>query len=438
MSIDTARQNGREKEKRPSGPLFIKRNYYLGIFNGVSYSFGRQFISARIVLSEFIYEFTHSSTLVGLTVALNSATMIWPQLFVSNLVEHRARKKPFYAFSCLVRIITIAFIFLLLARSGSKPRSYFFPLFFLLYFIFGIGTGIGIIPFYDIISRTIPPTKRGSFFGNRRFWSGLLMFPFALFFVHRVVRWPFPQNYLTLFAVSSFWVVMGLIIFLFVTEPPGIPRARRLRFKYHLASGFRTLRRNKNCRNLLLMRFFATIGDLPMAFYIPYAIKILGLVKVSGIFLAFFTLSRVLPSLFWGKMGDRKGNKFVLAMNAILVTIAPLIAIAAGSLSKVVHIGGWEANVGEVVLIMALMISGTTFSGRSIAQVNFLLEMAPERRRPSFIAFMNTFAFPLAFFPLLGGIFADAFGFNLLFFISFLSGMAMLYFVLRLEEVRKT
>jgi MFS family permease len=85
---------------------------------------------------------------------------------------------------------------------------------------------------------------------------------------------------------------------------------------------------------------------------------------------------------------------------------------------------------------MALMISGATFSGRSIAQVNFLLEMAPERRRPSFIAFMNTFAFPLAFFPLLGGIFADAFGFKALFLISFLSGLAMLYCVLHLEEVR--
>jgi len=229
---------------------------------------------------------------------------------------------------------------------------------------------------------------------------------------------------------------MGVLIFLFVTEPPGASRPRRLRFKYHLASGFRTLRRNKNYKTLLLMRFFATIGDLPMAFYIPYAIKVLGLVKVSGIFLAFFMLSRVLPSLFWGKMSDKKGNKFVLGINAILVTIAPLIAIVSGTLSKEVRIGGWEVNSGEVVLIMALMLSGATFSGRSIAQTNFLLEMAPERRRPSFIAFMNTFAFPLAFFPLLGGIFADALGFNLLFLLSFVSGLAMLFFVSRLEEVR--
>ncbi len=425
-----------EEEKRPPTPLFIKRNYYLGIFNGVFYSFGRQFISARIVLSEFIYEYTHSNTLVGLMIALNSGTMIWPQLFVSNLVEHRARKKPFYALSCLVRIVAIAFILLLLVQSGSKPRRYFFPLFFLLYFIFGSGTGIGIVPFYDIISKTIPPTKRGSFFGNRRFWSGLLMFPFALFFVHRVVRWPFPKNYLTLFTISFFWVMIGVIIFLFVTEPPGASRARRLRFKYHLASGFRTLRRNRNYRNLLLMRFFATIGGLPLAFYVPYAIEVLGMVKVSGIFLAFFTLSRVLPSLLWGKIGDRKGNKFVLGITAILMTLAPLVAIASGGVSVAVHIGRWEVNIGEVVLIMALMISGACFSGRAIAQTNFLLEIAPERRRPSFIAFMNTAAFPLAFFPLLGGIFADAFGFKTLFLVSFFSGLATLFFVSRLEEVR--
>ena len=68
--------------------------------------------------------------------------------------------------------------------------------------------------------------------------------------------------------------------------------------------------------------------------------------------------------------------------------------------------------------------------------MNYLLEIAPEDRRPSYIAFMDMMLAPTAISPLLGGFIAERMSFQTNFLISILFGPLTLYYAYRLGEPR--
>jgi MFS family permease len=81
---------------------------------------------------------------------------------------------------------------------------------------------------------------------------------------------------------------------------------------------------------------------------------------------------------------------------------------------------------------------GISASGRSIGDMNYLLEIAPERERPSYIGFMNTYMIPFSFLPLIGGVIVEAVSFNAILLISMISNLLSALLCSRgLREVRE-
>ena len=68
--------------------------------------------------------------------------------------------------------------------------------------------------------------------------------------------------------------------------------------------------------------------------------------------------------------------------------------------------------------------------------MNFLLEIAPDARRPSYIAFMYIMLTPAAVFPLIGGIVSENLSFQANFLLSFILSLVALYYACRLGEPR--
>ena len=71
-----------------------------------------------------------------------------------------------------------------------------------------------------------------------------------------------------------------------------------------------------------------------------------------------------------------------------------------------------------------------------IGRMNYLLEIAPEARRPSYIAFMNIMLTPAAVFPLIGGVISENLSFQTNFLLSLILSLVALYYAYRLGEPR--
>ena len=80
-----------------SNPDTKRRNFRFGILQGTFMRINFAFADSSTVLPAFIYKLSGSDILVGLTGSMMTAGWMWPQLLMSNLLEHRPRKMPFYA-----------------------------------------------------------------------------------------------------------------------------------------------------------------------------------------------------------------------------------------------------------------------------------------------------------------------------------------------------
>ena len=101
----------------------------------------------------------------------------------------------------------------------------------------------------------------------------------------------------------------------------------------------------------------------------------------------------------------------------------------------------WNTGLGfitpvRICLILAYAIFTMTNIGGMIGRMNYLLEIAPDGRRPSYIAFMNIMLTPAAVFPLIGGIVSENLSFQANFLLSFILSLVALYYACRLGEPR--
>ena len=243
-------------------------------------------IDAATILPAFVYTLTQSKILVGLTGSLQPAGWMWPQLLMSNLLEHRPRKMKFYAFGMAVRITMWVAICLAVIFIGAQRPVTLAICFLMFYFIAASAMGVSTIPYMDIISKAFGPRLRTQYFSLRQFYGGLcsvllgffiravlgkeseFIGPFGgvtrffkslvNFFVFSVFglssELSFPYTYCTLFVCAIVTFSLSVAFFLRIREPVGPVNASRQPIRQHLKRGPYFLRIDANYRRLLLLR----------------------------------------------------------------------------------------------------------------------------------------------------------------------------------------
>ncbi|MCL4424510.1 MAG: MFS transporter [Firmicutes bacterium] len=109
-----------------------------------------------------------------------------------------------------------------------------------------------------------------------------------------------------------------------------------------------------------------------------YPILFIRILKFSPGWIGFFAtaagLSSVLTYHFWGHLGDRRGHGFVLA---IVTWAFPLSSLAYVYVTQ------------PYTPVFLEFLFGLFASGFNLGVFNYLLEITPERGRPSYLAFFN-------------------------------------------------
>jgi len=379
----------------------LERNFLGALWHGAFLALGVAFTQPETVIAAYVAELTGSTVWVGgLSTVLIVANSL-PQIFVARWIEPRPRKLPFLLLAIYLRVASWAVLaWLIFAIGSDRPDLLAWALVGLLA-IFYAGGGLGNVPYVDIIGKIIPSTRRGAFFGGRQALSAPLAVGAALLARRILASVSYPNNYALLFGLAAASLFIASLGFLAVREPPRSKSDGQVRrWGEYRAQFFETAKR---LRALVTVQLLTGFSLMAMPFYIVYARQELGASpEAVGWFILAQVLGGVLGNLLWARLVDRFGSRRMLAACATLSALTPLLAVVLGRL-------GWTG------LLVVTFFGGATINGRSVGFSSALLEMAPPDERPTYSALDVVLILPVAFLPLLAGVFLQHWPYTALF-----------------------
>jgi len=338
-------------------------------------------------------------------------TLIQPA--AGKFIETRGGKK---STTLIMQALAPMFVLLIafLSLSGAAGSVFYLIIFTTIYqTILGFQSTAWISWIGDIV----PEKIRGEFFGNRNALAGIVSlivsFSAGLLLSAAGESMGFP----IIFGAAAF---AGFISYLILRNVPKSPQAPHGHFNLGIKEFFRDFRGHKNFSNFTCYIFFLNFGIfIASPFFIVYMLKDLGIGYLGYAFLiAAEAAVAIFSQKYWGRLMDRFGDKTILGVCGILISIVPIAFIFTNSI--------WT-------LIFAQALAGFAWSGFDLARFNFLIDVTPPQKRPSFIANyklltgLTIFAGGLA-----GGFLAGAFSGLEIFFLSGLKILFALAFVFRI------
>ncbi|HVP36932.1 MAG TPA: MFS transporter [Terriglobales bacterium] len=403
---------------------YFKRNFASGVINGIFFNLALAFISGSTILPLFVSQLTNSDVLIGLSSTLETIGWLSPQLFVAGLTLYQKKQLPLYIRTGYVRVISFLCLVLSVFLFGAKHSSLLLPLFFLFFAVYALGGGFSGVAFMDIVGKTIPLNKRGSFFGMRMFFGGALAALAGILVKQILEHYQFPNNYGIIFCLAFFSILLGILSLLAVKEPPLIESKPRKSLKENLSQGIEIFKQHRQFRLLYFVQIIIGAYVLGLPFYVIYAERFLKIQPdLVGIFLTAQMIGFVLSNLFWGYLSNRGKNREVLLITAIISSFPPLTLFAFRFFSLPIFFYS-----------LIFFFLGAINTGLNIGYMNYLLEISPEPERPIYVGLLHTLTAPTVFLSAVGGIIIQVSSFTFLYVLVLLISFAAIYISTKLKD----
>ncbi len=127
--------------ERPPTPAVARRNYRLGVVNGVLFTLGESLSSAGLVLALLVRQLGGSLLLVGLLPSLQSGGFLLPQLLVGGQLQSWPYKLPLYRRAAVARIAAFMTVIGAIFAVTSTSPTISLWLIVICYSIYNLGGG---------------------------------------------------------------------------------------------------------------------------------------------------------------------------------------------------------------------------------------------------------------------------------------------------------
>lgn len=401
------------------------------------FNFAEALMSVDTVLTWFVQRLGGSNFLIGLVGPLRDTGWFLPQLFVAHRLQREPRKMPLYRRMTLVRAVAwLIWTVATFALAGNFPAL--LAVFFVAYGVNALASGFSGLPFMDIVAKTIPARRRGSYFGGRLFIGSLLGLAASGLVGLMVAEdnpTPFPLNVALLFVAAWIAAVIGLYSFGLVKEPDGEVRDENDTLTSHVRRAARLPRQNENLRYLLLARIMILLSYIAAPFYSIYSINVLHApVSILGVYVGVRTIVSLAINPVWSRLSDRRGNKLVMQLatagGVVMLTWAVFAPLVADGLRA-------DASVIAYLFVPVFALMGLYETGVGIGAVNLLLEIAPGDDRAIYIGLTNTVLGVAYSSTIASGLLVDALGYRGVFAIALALLITGLWALSRLQEPRR-
>ncbi|CAG0931781.1 hypothetical protein TFLX_02274 [Thermoflexales bacterium] len=381
-----------EPTPNPDGQAYphLVRNFALGVFNGGFFIFAEALMSIDTVLTWFVQQLGGSNFLIGLVGPMRDAGWFLPQLFISHRLQRKPLKIPLYRRAAAVRSVAW-FVWTAATFVLAANHPPLLLVFFTAYAANSLASGFAGLPFMEVVAKTIPPRRRGVYFGARLF-AGSLLGLLASVLVAVVLSeqnpLPFPQNVGVLFIISWVAAVIGLTAFGLVKEPPSAVLDDGATFTAHMQRAARLPKHNRNLRYLLIARVVILLSYVAAPFYSIYSINVLNApISIIGVYVGVRTLVSLIANPVWSLLSDRRGNKLVMQLATAVGVLMIAWTVFAPSAAQQLNASG-PLLAYLFVPVFALM--GIYETGIGIGGINLTLEVAPANDRAIYIGLTNT------------------------------------------------
>ncbi|MDD3804086.1 MAG: MFS transporter [bacterium] len=397
----------------------IKRNYTLGIFNGVLMNLVDALTGSSTMLPLYLSTLTKSSVLIGLGTSFHDALWPLPQIFMAHFHEGKPFKKYVYDRTALVRVLMMFVLaFVILLNPPSVLWIFLSALF--IYHVFG---GIAGLSFMDVVAKTISPEKLTSFWGLRIALGGVLSIGGGFLVKFILNRYSSPFDFYLVFISAAIIVTVGLFSFCLAEEPADSTQKKTKSFIVFFKDGAKILSKDRNFKYLFFVRVLLGITAALEPFYMIYAVRELGMRPSSAGFMIAARMTGLVSSNFlWNYIARRKSVRHVL--------------VAAGAVGIILPALAYFSFFNKATLYALFFFAGVFYSGIQVGSPSLLLIIAPHEKRPTYIGFFNTMIAPVYFVSIVHGALIDMFSFTVPFIIASLSSAAGLAAALRLRKMK--
>jgi MFS family permease len=401
-----------------------RRNFRLGVTNGVLYGLGTSFISRSTIIPSFFSHLTNSSALIGIVSQFESIGWYLPQFFVASFIVHLPKKLRVYRAGWIVR--GIALFSLATVTLWSPSAGILLALGVFLYAAFAAGSGLSGVVFLELVAKTIPAKRRGRFFGLRISLASVLSVTLGAGTISLLLAgFRFPINFGFVFLAAAITVSVGLGFMAFMREPrtPVVPDPRNL--LEHFREGWKIYRADKRFSTYVNTRMLMSTCTIGVPFLVIFAHKKLGFhVHDIGYFVAADCIGTLVGNFFWERLTDRRSAKICLEAATIVNVLLPVIVLLYlwFPLPKI-----WYASV--------FSIAAAFDAGTSIGGMTYIIEISPEHDRSTYIGLFNSLmSLPLMLTAAAGAL-LDLTGYGTLYALVLALSIASLFAIRRLKPV---
>lgn len=340
------------------------------------------------ILPLMVHHFSDSALIVGLFASLLRGGAIVVQLYAAFHAQAYTRVLPYIRKVFFFRFLSWFSIGISILFLGDENKS--LTLFFigLGLFFFSLTAGFGAIYFKELQAKLFTKKYRGKTMANRQVAGSIASIISGGVAGYILSAYEAPLSYASLFIVSSIFMAVGFISFSTLSEPmKENVSAKEKDFKTFIHNAMKILKNDKRLKLQIVVIFLGYSYFLAMPFVILNANTTFTLTGwMLGGFITMQMLGSIIGSTFlWRKIDNYEK---MLSLSLILMLGAFVLALFADSLY----------TYGAI-----FMIFGVALDGFKISDMNLVIEIAPEDKRPIYSALQVNITSIGLFFPILGG-----------------------------------
>jgi len=395
-----------------------RENNLKNVLHGFFLAIAMSVAEPSTILPLIVHHFSDSVILVGVFASLLRGGAIVVQLFAAFYAQSFKRVMPYMRRVFVARFLSWLAIGLVILFVGDKNPKLTLFLFGVFLFIFSFSAGFGSIYFSEIIAKVFNKIERGKSMANRQFFAAI-----ASIISGGIAGWVLsefepPKSYAYLFIISSFLLGLGLLAFATIKEPiKENVRIREKNFKEFLKNAFKFLKEDKELQIQILTMLFSYSYLFALPFIIIQANETIHLTGwLIGGFVTIQMLGALVGNLVWKKLAPKYKKIIIFAFISMIVAfIIALFAKSAISYAAIFFLIGFATD------------------GFKVAGLNLLFEIAPEDKRPIYVALQNNLTSIGLFFAIPGGFILKYFGYEVLYVFTIFMLLVGLNFAIKLK-----
>ena len=399
--------------------MSYKSNNQKNALHGFSLGIATTVAEPNTILPLIIHHFSSNLIIVGVFTSLLRGGAIIVQLVAAFYAQSYQKVMPYLKIVFFFRFLSWFGIGVAIFFVGDSNKTLTLWLIGIGLFFFSFSAGFGGIYFKEIIAKVFDKKERGKTMSTKQLFASI-----GSLLSGGVAGWVLenfqaPDSYAYLFMISALLMAAGLMAFASIEEPIKEKVTQREdSFIKFLKNATKTFKTDQRLRLQILITLFGYAFLLAMPFVILKAKESFELTGwLVGGFITIQMIGSILGNLFLWK---RMTNNYVHMMQLAFAIMIALFILA------------YFATLPLHYIVLFLLF-GIARDGFRNADMNLILEIAPEEKRPVYVAIQSSLTSVGFFFAIPGGLILELLGYDMLYLLTVMMLLVGLFFTRRLQ-----